>query len=210
MLLSSCPDSVIWSQATKCYNYSHINGLAIDSTPYRKLSYRKFSRAFSFVLDFSLIGETCMRNKDIRHFNANLWKANTDCYNLDEALAFWLKTWNYHMVPLHPQGNKPSRFCLFASAIFIEFPLGVLQTSLWAMKRHKATCGSPHKWEATLWGQWPAWQWPPSGFTSSVKDQPLQIKNYGAGHPSLKRKLQSVLTSTFFLEEKWEAEGAFV
>lgn len=149
-------------------------------------SYTKFLRAFYFILDFSLAREKCMRNIEsynICRFNENLWKANTYYYNLDEAIAFWLKTWNWHMVPPHPQGNKPSRFYLFASESFIEFPLWVLKTVLKAMERHKASSSSPHKPTATLPCQWPVWQCPSSAFTSSVKDRPLEIKHHVAGLP---------------------------
>ena len=113
-------------------------------------------------------------------------KKQTLYYDLDEAVAFLLKVWDWHTVLPHPQGNKPSRFYLFASASFIEFSLWDLKTVLKAIKRHKASPSSPQKQTATCLVQWPPWpvvQCPSSAFTSWVKDLPLEIKHRVAGLP---------------------------
>ena len=123
-------------------------------------------------------------------------------------MAFLLKVWDWHTVLPHPQGNKPSRFYLFASESFIEFSLWGLKTILKAIKRHKASPRSPQKQTATRLGQWPPWpaaQCPSSAFTSSVKDLPLEIKHRVTGLP-IKRNCNLFSLLRFYWWRRIEKE----
>lgn len=144
--------------------------------------------------------------KAICYFNENLWEAKTYYYNLDEVLAFWLKTLNWHMVPPHLQGNKPSRFYLFASESFIEFPLWVLQSVLKARERRKASFGLPHMQTATLHASGLCGNKNSLSFISSVKNLPLEMKHPVAGFP-LKGNC-NLFSLVYFLEDKeWKGRG---
>lgn len=105
------------------------------------------------------------------------------------------------MVPPHPQRNKPSRFYLFASESFIEFPLWFLQPILKAREE----C-SPHMWTATLHvSSRVAVQTPLASLPRQTKDLLLETRHSMVGF--LLKCTSNLFSAVHFIDRQEEGGG---